>query len=302
MPTHPEPNFTSLLTCLPNLSRTGTHHLLCACQNLKHDWHSLSHTQRVRALRLAVQRYGPRGARFLRAKQKAVASGMCLLQLWMYRGVRVGRRGRKGRGVRTGVGSVGGWGGKAKGSRVLPAGGSERDPRVAREGRGEEVVQRDGRIEAAIRDAATQTYEAPAPSTRAPTTAAAVAAAAAATPTQTPTTTDASSSTTPTRTPSILHHQLAHLHAEFSALQHAFFALQASNTSLQNYTLDQQIRNRILLHELRAENNRRLEIANGKQVKGLEGEVAQLRTENSRLRGFVERMRDEAGGLLSVGG
>ncbi|KAI6985621.1 hypothetical protein KC360_g8945 [Hortaea werneckii] len=291
MPTCPEPNFTSLLTCLPNLARTGTHHLLRACQNLKRDWLSLSHTQRVRALRLAVQRYGPRGARFLRAKQKAVASGMCLLQLWMYRGVRVGRRGRK----------VGAGRGKAKGSRAVSTVGSEKAPRVAREVRGEELVPRDGIIEAATRDAGTQTYEAPTPSTRPPTAALAVAAASAKL-TTTTTTTDASSSTTPTRTPSILHHQLAHLHAEFSALQHAFFAMQASNTSLHNYVLDQQIRNRILLHELRAENNRRLEIANGKKCEGLEGEIAQLRTENGRLRGFLERLRDEAGGLLGVGG
>lgn len=289
MPTHPEPDFTSLLTCLPNLSRTSTHHLLRACQTLKRDWHSLSHTQRVRALRLAVQRYGPRSTRFLRAKQKAVASGMCLLQLWMYRGVRVGRRGRK----------VGPGRGKAKGSRAVSTVGSEKAPRVAREVRGEELVPRDGIIEAATRDAGTQTYEAPTPSTRPPTAALAVAAASAK---LTTTTTDASSSTTPTRTPSILHHQLAHLHAEFSALQHAFFALQASNTSLHNYGLDQQIRNRILLHELRAENNRRLEIAHGKKVEGLEGEVARLRMENGRLRGFVERMRDEAGGSLGVGG
>ncbi|KAI7207809.1 hypothetical protein KC340_g13574, partial [Hortaea werneckii] len=255
MPTHPEPNFTTLLTTLPRLTLTSTLNLLRACQKLTRDWHSLSHTQRLLALRLAVQRYGPRDKRYAREKQKAVATGMCLLQLWMYRSIRSPRASRDGL--------------------------EEEEEEEEEE---EDQVQRDRVVEATTRNAATQTYEATTSSSRSST------AAAAATPAQSTATTAASTTTTP----SILHHQLAHLHAEFASLQHAFFALQAGNISLHNYVLDQQIRNQVLLNGLRAE-NRTLQIESEKKCEGLEGEIEQLRKENARLKGFVQRMRDEAG-------
>ncbi|KAI7005109.1 hypothetical protein KC316_g7405 [Hortaea werneckii] len=293
MPTHPKPNFTTLLTTLPHLTLNSTHNLLRACQKLTRDWHSLSHTQRLLALCLAVQRYGPRDKRYAREKQKAVATGMCLLQLWMYRGIRVRGRGREkerrvvGRKGRKAVGAR-----KGASSRVVPANRAVQDPRVSRdvlEEEEEDQVQRDGVVEATTRNAATQTYEATTSSPRSST------AAAAATPAQSTTTTAAATTTTP----SILHHQLAHLHAEFASLQHAFFALQAGNISLHNYVLDQQIRNQVLLNGLRAE-NRTLQIESEKKCEGLEGEIEQLRTENARLKGFVQRMRDEAGRLLAM--
>ncbi|KAI7211805.1 hypothetical protein KC333_g7480 [Hortaea werneckii] len=298
MPTHPEPNFTTLLTTLPRLTLTSTLNLLRACQKLTRDWHSLSHTQRLLALRLAVQRYGPRDKRYAREKQKAVATGMCLLQLWMYRSIRVRGRGReRERGVvrRKGRKAVGAR--KGGSSRVVPVNRAVQSPRASRDGLEEEEeeeeeedqVQRDRVVEATTRNAATQTYEATTSSSRSST------AAAAATPAQSTATTAASTTTTP----SILHHQLAHLHAEFASLQHAFFALQAGNISLHNYVLDQQIRNQVLLNGLRAA-NRTLQIESEKKCEGLEGEIEQLRKENARLKGFVQRMRDEAGGLLAM--
>ena len=183
--------------------------------------------------------------------------------------------------------------GKGKGSSVGSVVGSVEAPRTSRDGLEDVVVvQRDGAVVgAATRDAATQTYEAASSSPRP----SATTAAQPATPAQSTTTTTPASTTSP-----ILHHQLAHLHAEFSALQHAFFALQAGDVSLHNYVLDQQIRHQIQLNGLRAE-NRTLQTENGEKVEGLEREIVQLRTENSRLRGFVMRMRDEAGDLLVMG-
>ncbi|KAI7560328.1 hypothetical protein KC343_g4984, partial [Hortaea werneckii] len=134
-----------------------------------------------------------------------------------------------------------------------------------------------------MRDAATQTSEGTATTTTSSPTPVSVPIISTTT-TAGAALSSASSSSSLSTPPSILHHQLAHLHAEFASLQHAFFALQAGHSSLHNYVLDQQVRNRSLLHELRAE-NRRLEMANGKRVHGLEGEIEELKRENMRLRG-----------------
>lgn len=181
-------------------------------------------------------------------------------------------------------------GGKGKGPSGMPAVRSVQDPPRASQqtGKAEVVERNDGVGEATTRHAATQTYEAATSATRPP------PPAAVATHAQSTTTTTVGWTTSP-----ILHHQLAHLHAEFSSLQHAFFALQAGNVSLHNYVLDQQIRNQNQLHELRAE-NQTLEIGNKKKDEGLVGEIVQLREENARLRGFVQWMRVEAGDLLAM--